>query len=60
MNPYINAQILNMKAAVRNCEQACQQAALQDDGKLSKEEMRTLKQIHTASEKFLKNLDKIK
>ena len=58
MNPYIAAQILNAQAMARNFEQACQQAAKQDD-KLSKDEKRTLKKVHAITARFISDLDKL-
>ena len=59
MNPYIAAQIFNAKAMARNFEQACQQAAKQDDGKISKEEEKLLKKVHAATARFISDLDKL-
>ena len=60
MNYYIEAQILNIKSMVKVFEQACKIALQKDDGQISKEEEKQLKQIKTAAEKFCKELDKIK
>ena len=59
MNPYIATQIFNAQAMARNFEQACQQAAKQDDGKISKEEKRTLKKVQAITARFIKDLDKL-
>lgn len=59
MNPYIASQILNAQAMARNFEQACQQAAKQDDGKVSKEEEKTLKKMHAITQRFINDLDKL-
>lgn len=59
MNPYIATQIFNAQAMARNFEQACQQAAKEDDGKISKEEEKMLKKIHTATTRFINELDKL-
>lgn len=59
MNFYIDTQIINMKAMVRNFEQSCRIAATKDDGKISPEEEKILKKINAASQKFIKELDKL-
>lgn len=59
MNPYIAAQILNVQAMARNFDQACQQAAKLDDGKISKEEEKTLKKINSITQRFINDLDKL-
>ncbi len=59
MNFEIQAQILNMKNMVRNFEQICRVAATKDDGKISADEARTLKKINAASQRFLKELNKL-
>lgn len=60
MNYYIKAQIFNIKSMVKVFKQACEIAAQNDDGKVSKGEEKQLKQIKAAAEKFCKELDKIK
>lgn len=40
--------------------QSCEMAALKDDGKISREEAKLLNKIRTATEKFCKELEKIK
>lgn len=59
MNFYIDAQIINMKAIVKTFEQSCRMAATKDDGKISPEEEKILKKISAASQKFIKELDKL-
>lgn len=59
MNFYIDAQIVNMKAMVKTFEQSCRMAATKDDGKISPEEEKVLKKISAASQKFIKELDKL-
>ena len=60
MNSYIKAQILNITTMVKTFEQACEMAALKDDGKISREEEKQLKKIKAASQKFRKELESIK
>ena len=59
MNPYIAAQILNAQAMAKNFDQACQQAAKQDDGKISKEEEKILKKVQSITARFIRDLDKL-
>lgn len=59
MNPGIQAQILNMKSLVSNFEKICKMSAMKDDGKIDPEEEKTLKKIHAASQRFLKELNKL-
>ena len=58
MNPYLAAQIFNAQAMARNFEQACHEAAKQDDGKISKEE-KMLKKVHAITARFINDLDKL-
>lgn len=60
MNTYIQAQILNMITVAKTFEQACDLAALRDDGTISPQEQKQLKKIKTASQKFRKELETIK
>lgn len=60
MNSYIRAQILNITTMTKTFEQACEMAAIKDDGKISREEEKQLKKIKTASQKFIKELESIK
>lgn len=60
MNTYIQAQILNMITVTKTFEQACDLAALKDDGAISPQEQKQLKKIKTASQKFRKELETIK
>lgn len=60
MNSYISAQILNMVTITKTFEQACELAAVKDDGQLSREEEKQLKKIRAASQKFRKELESIK
>lgn len=59
MNPYIDVQIINIKNALKNFEYSCEQAATKDDGKIDKEEEKTLKKIHSATQRFLNELEKL-
>ena len=60
MNVYIQSQILNMIASVKNFTAASRMAASQDDGAVSKEEAKQLRQIEKAAERFIAELEKIK
>ena len=60
MNSYIYAQIVNIQTMVKTFEQACELAALKDDGQISKEEAKQLKRIKAAAQQFHKELEKVK
>ena len=45
---------------VKVFKQSCEIAARKDNGKISKDEEKQLRQIKAAAEKFCKELDKIK
>ena len=47
-NPYLKAQCQNMVSALAAFSTACELAAYEDDGSLSKEELRQLRRIPTA------------
>lgn len=59
MNSYINAQILNMVTITRTFEQACELAAIKDDGHLSREEEKAIKKIKAATQRFKRELEAI-
>lgn len=60
MNSYIEAQIMSMVTFTRNFEQSCEAAARKNDGVIDKDEEQVLKKIRAATEKFRKELGKIK
>ena len=51
-NPYLKAQCQNMVSALAAFSTACELAAYEDDGSLSKEELRQLRRIHAAAARF--------
>ena len=59
MNTFIHTQCRNMISSVRIFLQACEMAAKKDDGRISKEEQKTLKAIHAAANAFIKELDRL-
>lgn len=59
MNHYIDAQCKNMIAMIHAFERSCELAATQDDGKMSKEEAKTIKKIKESAQKFRTELNKI-
>ena len=59
VNPYIQAQILNMRSCVVNCKAACHAAAKQDDGAIDAEEEALLKKIDKCCWDFIRKLDKL-
>ena len=60
MNIYIQTQILNMTMAAQSFVQTCRLGALKDDGRIDPDEERILKKINTATENYIKELNKIK
>lgn len=59
MNSYIATQCKNMIASVGVFKQACQMAAMKDDGAVSKEEQKLLNKINKLSDKYIKELEKL-
>ena len=59
MNTFMDAQCKNIIALVSTFEMACEMAAKQDDGKISKEEAVMLKKIRGASQKFKTEIGKL-
>lgn len=59
MNYYIDAQCRNMIAMVNTFLQACELAAKQDDGSITKEELKKLKRITKAADAFKAELNRI-
>lgn len=51
-NPFLKAQCQNMIAMTTAFSQACEFAALDDDGRVTREEAKKLKKIRAAAERF--------
>lgn len=60
MNIFIKSQITNMLNMTDTFKNSCKLAALQDDGVMSKEEEKQIKEIIEATDKFQKALKNIK
>ena len=60
MNSYIKMQLNTMIQYLDSFEQACQIAAIKDDGTIDKAEKKQLEKIRAAAERFRKDLGKIK
>ena len=60
MNSYIEAQIINMITMVKTFEQSCKMAATKNDGQIDKAEEKQLKKLNTATQHFIKELERIK
>ncbi len=58
-NAFLALELANMKIAANAFRQRCEAAALKDDGKIDEEEARILKKVNAATDKFLKELEKI-
>lgn len=59
MNTFMKGQILSMINTARMFEDSCELAARRDDGRISREEQKTLDQISSLTEKYRKELQKI-
>ena len=60
MNTHIDAQIVNMLAIVKTFEQSCNLAAMQNDGRVDKSEEKMLKKLNAATQRFMRDLEKIR
>ena len=60
MNTYIDAQITNMITMVKTFEQSCKLAAIENDGHVNKIEAKQLKKISNATDRFIRELEKIR
>lgn len=58
-NQYMQAQCRNMVAMIAAFSQACELAAMEDDGVLSKTEERQLRKIRAAAVRFQGELTKV-
>ena len=57
-NPYIKAQCRNMISVLDAFSTACELAAHEDDGAISKEELRQLRKIRAAAARFQAELQR--
>jgi len=55
----MDAQIKNMIAMTKTFNQSCKMAAMKNDGQINKEEQKILKKIESATQHFIKELEKI-
>lgn len=55
----MEAAIVAMQTYVSNYINLCRQAAMEDDGVISKEEAKVLSKIESISGRFLRDLDKL-
>lgn len=58
-NTFLEIQIKNMIVTVQGFEQACQIAAMKDDGKISKAEEKALRKVRAAAAAFMDELKKL-
>ena len=58
-NSFLALELANMKLAANAFRQRCRASAVKDDGQIDAEEARILKKIDAATDKFLKELNKI-
>ena len=59
VNSFLDMQIKNMIVTVQGFEQACQIAAMQDDGLISKAEEKALRKVRAAAAAFMSELQKL-
>ena len=59
MNTYIKMQLQTMIQYVDSFQQACEIAAMKDDGVIDKKEQKQLKKIRKAVSRFKKDLENI-
>ena len=60
MNQYMEAQITNMTLMAKTFEESCRMAATKNDGTIDKTEEKALKKLRSVTEKFIKELEKIR
>ena len=60
MNNFIRAQIFNITTIAKSFKEGCHLAVLENDGKISEAERKTLKKIDSAVDRFIKELNRIK
>ena len=58
-NSFIKSQCDTMVISLRAFEQGCQLSAHKDDGKISKEEEKTLRKIQVTTERFRRVLESV-
>ena len=59
VNSFLEMQIKNMIVTLQGFEQACQIAAMQDDGLISKAEEKALRKVRAATAAFMSELQKL-
>lgn len=59
VNSFLEMQIKNMIVTLQGFEQACQIAAMQDDGLISKAEEKALRKVSAAAAAFMSELQKL-
>ena len=57
MNPYMKAEILNLRLTLSTYLQRIEYSAIQDDERISLQEAKTIKRIEKAMNRFTKELD---
>lgn len=60
MNIYIKTEITQMQLLLKNFISACERGAKKDDGKIDKDEQKTIDKIKKATQKYYEALEKIK
>ena len=60
MNSFMQSQVNNALLALETLDKSIEMSALQDDGVISKEEKRQIKQVRKAIERFKRSINRIK
>ena len=60
MNQFIDIQITNMLAMLTTFRRSCQMAAIQDDGRVSRDEEKVLKALEKATATYEKELNRLR
>ena len=60
MNRFMQSQVNNVLLSMKTLDQSIEIAAKQDDGEISREEQKAIKQIRKAIQNFNKAISKIK
>ena len=60
MNSFMQSQVNNTLLALETLDKSIEMSALKDDGVVSKEEKRQIKQVRKAIERFKRSINKIK
>lgn len=60
MNNHMQAQITTIITTVKSMQATCTITAMKNDGKIDADEAKIIKKVNAATEKYIKELQKIK